>query len=153
MAVPGSPLLHWRAAIADEWAPYLWMHCAMTQAVKEINCASEAEDWAKTVGPAGAVVASGRRLGWSFPTVDEFCSHRGRHRWRQVTMGELACLVREAVDIWRWSRARQQLEADLAFPRACGRDEFLACTSVQERLIYAAGCEDPIFMAGGFTRQ
>ena len=63
----------------EQWVPHLWQHVTMEKAIKEVNHQDEARDWEAVVGPAGAVVASGRRLGWTFLSAAEFATHRGRH--------------------------------------------------------------------------
>ena len=102
----GDCILFWLAALMDSWVPRAWQLRAMLQAVQRTQ---ESEAWAEARGPAGAVVASGLRLGWTFPSATEFTTHRGRHLWDKISMGELRVLVDESFDRWRWERARVSL--------------------------------------------
>ena len=72
-----ASILTWKAALLDSWAPQLWMHVAMQKAIKDVDHPDEDKDWEAVAGPAGAVVASGRRLGWTFVSASEFASHMG----------------------------------------------------------------------------
>ena len=103
-----SSIITWKAAMLDSWAPQLWMHVAMEKAIKVVDHPDEEDDWKAVAGPAGAVVASGRRLGWTFVSAAEFATHRGRHMWSSTSMGEMRVLLEESVEIWRWDRAKGQ---------------------------------------------
>ena len=83
----------------------------MTRAIA-VAAAHPGQEWDHVGGPAGAVVASANRLGWTMVSATEFATHRGRHTWPSITMGELRLLVEESYERWRWESARSSLPGD-----------------------------------------
>ena len=73
-----APVQHWAVAIYDAWFPLQVISLTFEAARAKLQDA-KGSLWCLVTGPATAVIATVRRIGWSFVNAHALCNDMGAH--------------------------------------------------------------------------
>ena len=104
-AAHAGPIIHWARAVWDTWFPACQMENAFIGATAKLGGA-RGTLWSVVAGPVTALVATVRRLGWSFDGPWRILTDVGTLiDLRADSPAAAAVQVHEGVRRWRWREA------------------------------------------------
>ena len=103
-AAHADPIGNWATAVWNNLVPNQRMHRSVVAAKRVLTCAKR--PWAVVRGPAGAVVASAARLGWTVIDASTLITDEGEELLlNRDSPAMVTKKVHEAVRRWRWKAA------------------------------------------------
>ena len=95
-----DPILMWLQGLWDHRLPRAWMQTAFLRATHDM--AKCKRPWQVVKGPAGAVVATLRRIGWRVISPVKWETHVGVVHVCKTCPKSIAKLVDQATEMWLW---------------------------------------------------
>jgi len=100
--VSEEPLKMWLGALWNGSYHKGDMLRTLSTAIAEVQ--ESPRPWSRVKGPAGALVATVGRLGWSFVDVVQLRTHRGVVQLLEESPASVIKLMHEACELWQWQQ-------------------------------------------------